>query len=63
MAVLDVIRDENLLDNVRAMGALLEQGLHDRLGNHAKVGDIRGRGLFCRSMMKSQLASPAFSPV
>ncbi|KAG1681290.1 hypothetical protein FOA52_007336 [Chlamydomonas sp. UWO 241] len=24
---------------------------------------VRGRGLFCRSMMKSQLASPAFSPV
>lgn len=24
---------------------------------------IRGRGLFCRSMMKSQLASPTFSPV
>jgi pre-mRNA-splicing factor CWC22 len=24
---------------------------------------VRGRGLFCRSMMKSQLASPSFSPV
>jgi pre-mRNA-splicing factor CWC22 len=24
---------------------------------------IRGRGLFCRSIMKSQMASPAFSPV
>ena len=24
---------------------------------------IRGRGLFCRSLMKSQLASPAFTPV
>ena len=24
---------------------------------------IRGRGLFCRSLMKSQLASPTFSPV
>ncbi|KAF5833654.1 hypothetical protein DUNSADRAFT_9964 [Dunaliella salina] len=24
---------------------------------------VRGRGLFCRSLMKSQLASPSFSPV
>lgn len=24
---------------------------------------VRGRGLFCRSIMKSQLASPSFSPV
>lgn len=24
---------------------------------------VRGRGLFCRSLMKSQLASPPFSPV
>ena len=24
---------------------------------------IRGRGLFCRSLMKSQAASPAFTPV
>ena len=24
---------------------------------------VRGRGLFCRSMMKSQLASPTFSAV
>lgn len=24
---------------------------------------VRGRGLFCRSLMKSQLASPTFSPV
>jgi hypothetical protein len=24
---------------------------------------VRGRGLFCRSVMKSQMASPAFTPV
>ncbi len=24
---------------------------------------IRGRGLFCQSMMKAQTASPSFSPV
>jgi adenosylmethionine-8-amino-7-oxononanoate aminotransferase len=46
LAVQQVIREEGLLANVRAMGALLEQRLTERLGNHAHVGDIRGRGLF-----------------
>ncbi len=46
LAVQQVIRDENLLDNVVAMGARLEQALQDRFGNHRHVGDIRGRGLF-----------------
>ena len=46
LAVQEVIRDEDLLANVNAMGALLEERLTERLGNHAHVGDIRGRGLF-----------------
>ena len=46
LAVQEVIRDEGLLANVNAMGVLLEERLTDRLGNHAHVGDIRGRGLF-----------------
>jgi adenosylmethionine-8-amino-7-oxononanoate aminotransferase len=46
VAVQEVIAGEGLLDNVRAMGARLEEGLVERLGNHAHVGDIRGRGLF-----------------
>jgi adenosylmethionine-8-amino-7-oxononanoate aminotransferase len=46
LAVQQAIREERLLDNVQAMGALLEQLLVERLGNHAHVGDIRGRGLF-----------------
>ena len=46
LAVQHVIRQENLLANVVAMGAELESQLTDRLGNHHHVGDIRGRGLF-----------------
>jgi adenosylmethionine-8-amino-7-oxononanoate aminotransferase len=46
LAVQQVIREEHLLDNVKAMGALLEKRLIERLGNHRHVGDIRGRGLF-----------------
>ncbi|MEK1933356.1 MAG: aspartate aminotransferase family protein [Pararhizobium sp.] len=46
LAVQNVIRDENLLANVVAMGDRLETRLIERLGNHHHVGDIRGRGLF-----------------
>jgi adenosylmethionine-8-amino-7-oxononanoate aminotransferase len=46
LAVQETIRDENLLAQVRAKGHALEAALVERLGNHAHVGDIRGRGLF-----------------
>ena len=41
-----VIREEKLVDNVVAMGKILERGLRKRLGDHPNVGDIRGKGLF-----------------
>ncbi len=46
LAVQKVIRDDGLLENVKAMGIHLNARLQDRFGNHAHVGDIRGRGLF-----------------
>ena len=46
VAVQKVIAEENLLGNVQAMGARLEQRLTERFGNHAHIGQIRGRGLF-----------------
>ncbi len=46
LAVQEVIRRGNLLDNVRAMGERLDERLRQRFGNHHHVGDIRGRGLF-----------------
>ncbi len=46
LAVQQVIREDGLLAQVRARGALLERLLTERLGNHRHVGDIRGRGLF-----------------
>jgi adenosylmethionine-8-amino-7-oxononanoate aminotransferase len=46
LAVQQVIRDENLLDNVRRQGENLDTALHERFGNHPHIGDIRGRGLF-----------------
>ena len=63
VAVQEVIREENLLENVRVMGARLEQGLVERLGNHAHVGDIRGRGLFWAVELVQDRASKAvFDP-
>ncbi|MER9631377.1 aspartate aminotransferase family protein [Mesorhizobium sp. M0296] len=46
LAVQEVIRRDGLLDNVSAMGAQLDERLHQRFDNHHHVGDIRGRGLF-----------------
>ncbi|HEV3185467.1 MAG TPA: aspartate aminotransferase family protein [Xanthobacteraceae bacterium] len=46
LAVQDVIREDGLLERVRAMGGLLEKRLVERFGNHHHVGDVRGRGLF-----------------
>ncbi|MCJ1476617.1 hypothetical protein MMC13_005284 [Lambiella insularis] len=41
-----VVRDQRLVENVAAMGKLLEEGLKNKLAHHPNVGDIRGRGLF-----------------
>jgi adenosylmethionine-8-amino-7-oxononanoate aminotransferase len=46
LAVQETIRRDNLLANVREMGTRLRRRLGERFGNHAHVGDIRGRGLF-----------------
>jgi adenosylmethionine-8-amino-7-oxononanoate aminotransferase len=45
LAVQDVIRDERLLDRVRAAGSRLRECLVERFSRHRYVGDVRGRGL------------------
>jgi L-2,4-diaminobutyrate transaminase len=45
MANLDIIEQENLPARAAETGALLLEGLRDRLGDHPFVGDIRGHGL------------------
>lgn len=45
LAVQNIIRRENLLDNVKVQGELLGKLLQERLGGHRYIGDIRGRGL------------------
>jgi adenosylmethionine-8-amino-7-oxononanoate aminotransferase len=46
LAVTRAILDRRLIDNVNFMGAKLQAGLQDAFGQHANIGDIRGRGLF-----------------
>ena len=46
MAVQNVIEEESLLERVCARGETLMNMLQDRFGQHAHIGDIRGRGLF-----------------
>jgi adenosylmethionine-8-amino-7-oxononanoate aminotransferase len=63
LEVQKVIRDENLLANVVAMGARLEGRLHERFGNHRHVGDIRGRGLFrAIELVRDRSTKEAFDP-
>ncbi|MFQ5955999.1 MAG: aspartate aminotransferase family protein [Kiloniellales bacterium] len=45
LAVQRVIKEEDLLANVRRQGEALHGALRGRFGNHHHVGDIRGRGL------------------
>jgi len=46
LAVQRKIDAAGLLANVNRQGDLLDALLHERLGNHPNIGDIRGRGLF-----------------
>lgn len=63
VAVQEVIHEEKLLENVRAMGRRLEDGLTERLGNHRCVGDIRGRGLFWAvELVRDRATKQVFDP-
>ncbi len=58
-----IIREQDLVANVRRTGARMEHELTERLGNHPHVGDIRGRGLFWAVEFVADRASrTAFDP-
>ena len=46
LAVLQVIRDENLLDNARRSGEHLMRGLRGLAQRHTAIREVRGAGLF-----------------
>jgi 4-aminobutyrate aminotransferase len=45
LAVQEVIREENLLENARSMGALFKEKLNDLASQHDCIGEVRGIGL------------------
>lgn len=44
-AVLQVIREENVMENAKKVGAALLERLRDLQSRHSAIGDVRGRGL------------------
>ena len=63
LAVQQTIKRDNLLANVETMGAHLRRRLGERFGNHAHVGDIRGRGLFqAIELVEDRLTRAPFDP-
>jgi len=46
LAVLDVIEQENILQNVHDVGEYLAEGLNTLAGRYERIGDVRGKGLF-----------------
>ena len=57
-AVLDTIRAEGLIENARAVGQVLRQGLLHLKTRHACVGDVRGRGLVLGVEMADGAGNP-----
>jgi 4-aminobutyrate aminotransferase len=45
VAVLETIRDEDLVANARLRGAELAGGLRELMAEHPSIGDVRGQGL------------------
>jgi adenosylmethionine-8-amino-7-oxononanoate aminotransferase len=63
LAVQQTIKRDKLLANVQAMGAHLRRRLGERFGNHAHVGDIRGRGLFqAIELVEDRMTKQPFDP-
>jgi hypothetical protein len=63
LAVQKVIREQNLIANVRTQGESLRRLLEERFGDHPRVGDIRGRGLFIAlELVKDRETKEPFDP-
>ena len=47
LEVVNIIKRENLLENVKNMGDYLKDRLHELEDKYDIIGDVRGKGLFC----------------
>ncbi|MFE1932047.1 aspartate aminotransferase family protein [Stenotrophomonas sp. NPDC087984] len=57
-ATLDVVREENLVANAKAMGARLRSGLEDVAAKTPAIGDVRGLGLMLASEFVTEDGEP-----
>lgn len=63
LAVQDVLEADGLADNVAHQEPKLQAALHEALGQHAHVGDIRGRGLlWAVELVASRETAEPFDP-
>ena len=63
LAVQRVIRQDDLLANVRRQGQHLARALVERFGNHHHVGDVRGRGLLqAIELVRDRASKQPFDP-
>jgi adenosylmethionine-8-amino-7-oxononanoate aminotransferase len=63
VAVQEVIKKERLLEQVQRHGRLLQELLQHRFGNHPRIGDIRGRGLFhAIELVQDRATKLSFAP-
>ncbi len=61
MATLQVLKDENLQENARDVGAYAREGLRELATRHECIGDVRGAGLFfgAEMVLDRQTKEPA----
>lgn len=45
-AVLDVVRDEKLMENAARVGAMIQDGIRSIAAEDGRIGDVRGAGLY-----------------
>jgi 4-aminobutyrate aminotransferase-like enzyme len=57
LAVMDVVEQEGILNNVHATGHYLGEALHTLARNYPLIGDVRGKGLFYGLELVSDLDS------
>ena len=62
LAVLHVIRNENLLENARRTGEYLKRGLKALAGRYSVIGEVRGAGLFVGVELRANPATGLTGP-